>query len=105
MHPDLELIASADEEARARVALAEQRRQSEITLVRAKHDSAIDARRREAMEALERELRTIREDGHGRVAGLQRQQAQYLTMLAEEGQREFEKAVALYLRIICEVSS
>jgi len=105
MHPDLELVVSADEEARARVALAEQRRGSEITSARAKRDAAIDARRREATDALELELRTIREDGDRRVAGLQRQQAQYLTTLAGAGERKFEEAVAIYLRIVCEVSS
>lgn len=105
MHPDLELIVSADEEARARVTLAEQRHEAEVTTARAERDASIDARRRAASEALERELRIIREEGNGRVAELQRQQAQYLMTLAEAGERKFDEAVALYLRIVCEVSS
>jgi len=104
MHPDLELIVSADEEARARVALAEQRHERGVTAARADRDAAIDARRRDASEALERDLRAIREEGGGRVAELQRQQAQYLLTLAEAGERKFGEAVELYLRIVCEVS-
>lgn len=104
MHPDLELIVSADEEARARVALAEQRHEREVTAARATRDAAIDARRTEAAGALERELQLIRADGDARVAALQKQQQEYLQTLAEAGERKFDEAVALYLRIVCEVS-
>ena len=90
MHRDLELIVSADEEARARVALAEQRGKSELGAARSARDAAIDARRNAASTALER---------------AQRQQAEYLLTLAEAGERRFEEAVELYLRIVCEVSS
>ena len=105
MHPDLEWIVSADEQARAHVAMAEQRRDGAISSARAARDDAIGARRREANDALERELRAIREDGDRRAGELQRQQAQYLATLADAGQRRFEEAVALYLRIVCEASS
>lgn len=104
MHSDLELIVSADEEARARVALEEQRREREVTAARTKRDDAIAARRTEATAALERELQVIREDGDARVAELQRQQEQFRAALDEAGERKFDEAVALYLRIVCEVA-
>ena len=105
MHADLERIVSADEEARSRVTLAEQRRERELTAERAARDAAVDARRREAQEALERELQAIRSEGDARIAALQRQQEQYLATLTAAGQRRFDEAVALYLRIVCEVPS
>ena len=104
MHPDLELIVSADEEVRARVALAEQRREREVSAARTKRDDAIAARRTEATDALARELQVIREDGDARVAELQRQQEQFRAALYEAGERKFDEAVALYLRIVCEVA-
>ena len=105
MHPDLELIVSADEEARARVALEEQRHDRQVTAARATHDAAIDARRKEAAGALERELQLIRADGDARVAALQEQQQEYLRTLEEAGERKLGEAVRLYLRIVCEVST
>ena len=103
MHPDLELIVSADEEARARVALAEQRHERDVTAARTECDAALAARRKEATDSLERELQVIRGDGDARVAGLQRQQEQFRAALSEAGERKFDEAVALYLRIVCEV--
>jgi hypothetical protein len=105
MHSDLELIVSADEEARARVALEEQRCEREVTAARTTRDTAIEARRKEAADALERELELIRADGDARVAALQEQQTEYLRTLAEAGERKFDDAVKLYLRIVCEVAS
>lgn len=105
MHPDLEQIVSADEEARARVALEEDRAGRERTAARVERDTAIGARRREASDGLDLELRAIREEGDRRVEELRRQQAQYLTELAEAGERKFGEAVALYLRIVCEVEA
>jgi hypothetical protein len=105
MHPDLELIVSADEEARARVALAEHRRERERSAARATRDATIETACKEAADALESELQAIRTVGDGRVDELQRQQAAYLKSLADAGERRFEEAVALYLRIVCEVSS
>ena len=105
MHPDLEVLVSADEEARSRVALAEQRRERELTAARGARDAALAARRQEATDALERELRTIAEAGDAREAELERQQKQYLDSLDEAGRRNFEDAVALYLRIVCEAAS
>lgn len=104
MHPDLELIVSADEEARARVSLAEQHRVRDVSAAEAERDAAIDARRREAANAFEKELRVIRDEGDARVADLQRRQAQYLITLAEAGERKFDAAMEAYLRIVCEVS-
>ena len=105
MHPDLERIVSADEEARSRVTLAEERHDRDVSAARAERDAAIDVRRKEAFDALERELRFIRDDGDRRTGELQRKQALYLTALAEAGERKFDEAVELYLRFVCEVSS
>ena len=104
MHPDLELIVSADEEGRSRVALADQRRERELAAARAARDAAIEARRKEASDALERELEAIRADGDARVAALESQQAQYLAGLADAGERNADQAVALYRRIVCEAA-
>lgn len=105
MHPDLEVIVSADEEARARVALEEQRHDREVTAARTERDATIAAHRKEASDALERELQFIHADGDARVAALQEQQNEYLRTLAEAGERKLDEAVALYLRIVCEVAS
>lgn len=105
MHTDLERIVLADEEARSRVALAEQRRERELTAERTTRDAAVEVRRREAQEALERELQAIRSEGDVQVAALRRQQEEYLATLAAAGERRFEEAVALYRRIVCEVPS
>lgn len=105
MHPDLELIVSADEEARARVTLAEERHARELTAARATKDAAIETARKAAADAFERELHAIRAEGDGRVAELRRQQEQFLMTLAEVSERKFDEAVALYQRIVCEVSA
>jgi vacuolar-type H+-ATPase subunit H len=102
MHPDLDAIVSSDEEARARVALAENRRERDLSAARAARDAAIEARRREADESFQGELQSIRAEGDARVAEIRRQQEQYLTTLAEAGERTIDDAVALYLRIVCE---
>lgn len=105
MHADLERIVSADEEARSRVALAEQRRERELTTERTARDASIEARRREAHEALDRELQAIRSEGDARVDELRRQQEQYRATLTTAGERRFDEAVVLYRRIVCEVPS
>lgn len=105
MHSVLEAIVSADEEARARMTLEEQRRERELSAARAARDASLAARRKEAADALERELQAIRSAGDARVAELQRQQSRFLSALAAGGERRFEEAVALYLRIVGEVSA
>ena len=105
MHPDLEAIVSADEEARSRVTLEEDRRARELSEVRTVSDASIDSRRRAESDALETELRVIREDGDARIAALQRQQSEFLSALAANGERRFDEAVAVFLRITGEVHS
>jgi DNA anti-recombination protein RmuC len=104
MHPDLEAIVLADEEARSRVTLAAERREEALSAARAARDQSVDARRLEAREVFERELQAIREEGDVRLAEMRRQQAQYLASLADAGARTFDHAVALYLRIVCEAA-
>jgi vacuolar-type H+-ATPase subunit H len=103
MHPDLGAIVSADEEARSRVALAEGRRERDVLAARTARDAAIDAQLKEASDALDRELQGIRAEGDARIVAMQRQQEQYLASLAAAGEREFDDAVALVLRMVCEV--
>jgi len=105
MHPDLEAIVSVDEEARARVALAAERRARELAAATAARDAAIEAHRRRLHEALDLALQTIREEGDVRIADIQRRREQYLAALAAAGETKFEDAVACYLRMVCEVAS
>lgn len=105
MHSDLEAIVSADEEARARVTLEEERRGRELASAREVCGAEIAARRKHATDALERELAAIRSEGDARVGELQRRQAQFLAALAEGAERRFEEAVSSYLRIVGEVAS
>jgi DNA anti-recombination protein RmuC len=104
MHPDLESIVSADEEARSRVTLAEERSARELASARASRDAAIATRRKEAFESLEKELDVIRAEGEARLSELRQRQSQYLAGLARIGEEKFEEAVALYLRLVCEVA-
>ena len=104
MHPDLEVIVSADDEARARVAFAEERRERELKAARSDRDGALDARKAEASDALDRERAAIRGEGDAKIAELQRRQHEYLTALSSAGERNFEAAVSLYLRIVCEAA-
>ena len=103
MHPDLEAIVSADEEARSRVALEEARRERELSSARAARDAAIETRRAETINTLERELQAIRAQGDGRVAELQARQNEFLAALTAAGERKFDDAVAVFLRIVGEV--
>jgi hypothetical protein len=105
VYSDLEDIVSADEEARARVALAERHRDREIAQARAAHDAAVAAREKAAAEELERQLNQIRDQSEARVAELAAQQKKYLQGLADAGAKNLEEAVALYTRIVCEVTS
>ncbi len=105
MHPVLEDIVSADEEARSRVALEEERRERELAAGRAERDASISARRREATDAFDHEMEAIRAEGDARVGELQRQQTEYLATLARTSESRLDEAVALYLRIVCEVES
>ncbi len=104
MHPDLEAIVAADEEARSRVAFAEERREREVSAARADRDASIAARKKAASDALENELQVIRAEGDSRIETLRRQQEQYLASLAAAGEMRIDDGVALFLRTVCEVA-
>lgn len=104
MHPDLEAIVAADEEARSRVAHAEERREREVAATRADGDASIAARKTAASDALESELQVIRAEGESRIEALRRQQEQYLASLAAAGELRLDDGVALFLRTVCEVA-
>lgn len=101
MHADLEAIVAADEECRSRVTLAEQRRERGLGSARADRDAAIAQRTAAAREAFDSELQSIRSSGDARLRALQEQQTQYLAALHETGEKHFDEAVRLYLRIVC----
>ena len=104
MHSDLEAIVAADEEARSRVALAEERRERELGAARAACDAATARRRAEVQAALDAELHAIEAAGDARLTELRARQEQYLAALREAGTRRFEEAVAAWLRIVAEVA-
>jgi vacuolar-type H+-ATPase subunit H len=104
MHPDLETIVAADEEARSRVAFAEERRQREVSAARAERDASIAARKKAATDALENELQVIRAEGDSRIETPRKQQDQYLASLAAAGELRSNDGVALFLRTVCEVA-
>lgn len=101
MHPDLAAIVAADEECRSRVTLAEERRERDLAAARAERDAVIARRAAAAREALESELKAIRADGDARLRELRDKQQGYLAALAAAGEKRFEEAVQIYLRIIC----
>lgn len=101
MHPDLDAIVAADEECRSRVKLAEQRRERDLASARAARDAAIARRTGAAHDTLDSELQAIRAEGEARFDEARNKQAQYLTALAEAGERKLEEAVQIYLRIVC----
>ena len=100
MTPDLQTVVAADEEARARVEMAETRRERDVASARAARDAAILSRRNAAQEELDRELRAIRDDGERRLGEMKAQQAAFLAALAAAGDAKFDDAVAAYARIV-----
>lgn len=100
MHADLEAIVAADEESRARVALAEQRRDHDLAASRAGHQSARAALLAAAERALDEEIAVIRREGDARVADERRRSAAVLQLLAEAGERNFDEAVRKYVEIV-----
>lgn len=104
MHPDLESIVAADEEARARVKAAEERRERLLAEARAERDAAVAARKAAAEEALQREIDALRAEGDARVEEIRKRQTEYLRALAETGERKFAEAVRAWQRIVTEVA-
>lgn len=97
---ELEAVIAADEESRARLAFAEQKRDGEIAAARAEHDRAADERRRTSCDELDTELAAIREETDGELAKLRQSQERYLTALAAAGERQLERAAELYAQIV-----
>lgn len=100
MHADLETVLQADEEARARVALAEERRTRGVAEAVAARDAAVDARRRAARAALDEELHAIRSDGDRRVQELATQQEEFLAAVRRAADTKIDDGIAAYLRIV-----
>ena len=100
MHPDLEAIVAADEEGRARVSTAEQRRNSTLDAVRNACDASIEARRAAALDALNAEIARIEAGGRSAVDEARKRNQEYLRLLAAAGERAFEDAVDHYTAIV-----
>ena len=105
MHPDLESIVAADEEARARVAAAEDHRERRLAEGRAQREATVAAQCAAAEEALQGEIDALRAEGDKRVEEIRKRQAEHLHALAEAGERKFAEAVRAYQRIVTEVGS
>lgn len=101
MDADLEAIIAADEECRSRVALAEQRRDRQLATARGERDALIAGRTAAAQSAFDDELRSIDAEGSARLEKLQTKRAADLAELSAAGERRFDEAVQLYLRIVC----
>lgn len=100
MHPDLESVVAADEEARARVANAERRQESALAAARVECDAAVASRRAEAAAQLDGEIHAITREGEARAAEARTRNADYLRLLGEAGDRAFDQAVEQYTRIV-----
>ena len=101
MHADLEAILAADEESRARVALATSVAERRANDARA----AAEAERQQRLAAAEAkvaaEIDEIRRSGDERVAELQRAHDSQLRTLAGIGEAHFEDAVRAFIEIVC----
>ena len=100
MHPDLEAVVAADEEGRARLATAEQRRDAALTAARNESEAAVAGRRAAALAMLNDEIGAIRRDGDARAAEARARNAEYLRLLAAAGEDAIEEAVGQYTRIV-----
>lgn len=100
MIPELEAIVAADEESRARLSFAEQRRERDVAAARAQHERSAGDLQRESCDALETEIAAIREESDREIAKLRRSHDRYLAALAETGERQLERAAELYAQIV-----
>lgn len=100
MNPDLELLLSADEEARARVEAA--RRSAEARLASAREGA--DRRRQETARtreaALEHEVQAIGEDADRQVEARRRRRERYVSGLSEAAAKALPAAVEAWVRIV-----
>ena len=100
MHPDLEAIVAADEEGRARVHTAEERRDSTLAATRNECDAALVSRRAAAIAAVNDEVSAIEREGDARAAEARQRNEAYLRLLATAGEHAFDEAVEQYTRIV-----
>jgi hypothetical protein len=100
MHPDLESILSADEEARARVAAAERAARERLDGVRAETTARLDRRRRELEDALEREIAAILTEADREAAEIGRRRAAYVESHAASADALLDRAAETYAAIL-----
>jgi hypothetical protein len=99
MHPDLEAIVSADEEARARVEAADRDAKSRVDAVRAEVSAAREARRQALDDALAREVAAIVTEAEREAAAIGDRRAAYGDGGSDATQL-IDRAVDLYVRIV-----
>lgn len=100
MRRELEQIVAVDEEARSRVAFAEEQSARAIGAANDAADLAITAKRRAAAAQLESEVDAIRSEGAAQIAEIHARDEDYLARAREAGERQLETAARLYARII-----
>jgi len=100
MTSELEAIVAADEESRARLSFAGQRRERDVASARARHEQSAEELRRDGCDALETEIAAIREASDREIETLRRSHERYLAALAEAGERRLAHAAELYAQIV-----
>jgi hypothetical protein len=97
---ELEAIIAADEESRARLAFAEEKRGRDVAAARGEHDRAAEERRRSSCDELDTELAAIRDETDRELANLRESRQLSLAALAGAGERQLERAAELYAQIV-----
>lgn len=100
MNPDLEMLLSADEEARARVETARRSAHELVDRAREEADRLKRKRARERDAALDREVLSIAEDTSRRVEERRRRRRQYVAGLSESSAERQPAAVDAWVRIV-----
>ena len=101
MHADLEAVLAADEESRARLALATSAADRRTSDARAAAQSDREQRLAAAEAKVAAEVDEIRRAGDERMAELKRAQDEQLRTLGGIGEAHFEDAVRVFIEIVC----
>ena len=100
MNPDLEMLLSADEEARARVEGARRSAQALVERACEDADRRKSERAREREAARDREVQSIAEDTSRRVEERRRRRRTYVARLSEASAERLPAAVDAWVRIV-----
>lgn len=100
MHPDLESILAADEEARLRVTAAEKAARERVERARAEATAHFDRRRHESEAALERETVAILAAADREAAEVCRRRAEHSQVHAAAADASLDAAAEIYAAIL-----